>query len=140
MNKKRLDEIGARAEAATPGAWFSEEDEETWQLFAGREEQSHPYQLAKCAKKNTVYMEYWPKPNDSDFITHARQDIPDLLAYVDTLEEIEQIYKRSEEHSAREKGRLLERIEKLEEEVKRLEMICYGYACPRCSIRSGEQK
>jgi phage shock protein A len=31
-----------------------------------------------------------------------------------TLEEIEQIYIRSEEHSAREKGRLLERIEKLE--------------------------
>lgn len=49
-----------------------------------------------------------------DFLYAYRQDIPALLAYVDTLEEIEQIYIRSEEDSAREKGGLLERIGKLE--------------------------
>jgi hypothetical protein len=61
MDEKRLNEIKARAEAATPGPWVDWLDnpcDESWARS-------------------------WPQ--DAEFIGHARQDVPDLVAEVEWL-------------------------------------------------------
>lgn len=83
--EERLDEIDARANAATPGRWYSEESDTMWQLFAEQNPEWHPYQLIKAPKKDTPYAEYWPTKADAEFITNARQDVPDLVAYAREL-------------------------------------------------------
>jgi hypothetical protein len=78
-----LEEIRKRAEAASLPPWYAIEHEDMWQLFS--ESDWFHFQIAKCPKFGTNYMEYWPKPEDSDFIANARQDIPDLLDYIEEL-------------------------------------------------------
>lgn len=86
-----LDAIKARADAATPGPWWSDESDMCWRLHgvAGRipaqmdgfiPEQIVNHQILKAPKKGTTQAEYWPNAADAEFITHAREDVPALIA------------------------------------------------------------
>ena len=68
-----LEEIRARAEAATPGPWTHEE-----------------YGFGITAKERKLYFTYGCDSQtftDMDFVCHAREDIPALLAEVERLEQ-----------------------------------------------------
>jgi len=91
-----LEAIKARVAAATPGPWWSDESDMCWRLHGvmGRippqldgaiPEQIMNKQILKAAKKGTTQAEYWPEPADADFITHAREDVPALVAEVEKL-------------------------------------------------------
>jgi hypothetical protein len=58
-----------RAEAATPGPWWSDQGEDCWRLFAETGPGMHPLQLIKAPKRGTVYAEYWPDAADNAWIT-----------------------------------------------------------------------
>ena len=74
----RLDEIRARAEAATPGPWAAErEDDYEWIVVGGTYEPDCRYVIADCGFDS-------PQSN-ATFIAHAREDIPYLLAEVERL-------------------------------------------------------
>lgn len=80
-----LEAIEARASAATEGPWLVEEADDVWELYAQRDRTHHGYKLAKCMKSGQPYAEYWPNERDAAFISHARQDIPALIAEVRSL-------------------------------------------------------
>ena len=69
-----------RAEAATRGPWWHDEDDEVWRLhgvhavvpaqLGGRiPEQVINHQIAKAPKQGTPYAEYWPNEADTAWIT-----------------------------------------------------------------------
>ena len=81
MNEKELAEIEARAEAATPGPW------EFDQKNIGYAHHRSHYGLLTNASRDTK--DYWLSINvdygmehNADFIAHARQDVPALVAEV----------------------------------------------------------
>ena len=90
-----LAEVRERADAATPGPWWSDESEQCWrlhgvhavipaQMFPGTGEVMIPeqvmnHQILKAAKRGTTMAEYWPGEADDAFITSARSDVPRLL-------------------------------------------------------------
>jgi len=89
-----LDVIEARADAATAGPWWWDEDEFMWRLhgvhgtISGNDwipEQVLNHQIAKAPKQGTSYAEYWPERADADFIAAARTDVPALVAEVRRL-------------------------------------------------------
>lgn len=65
ISEERLREIRERAEAATPGPWITQRFTRVWSQ-ASEEWVVAPYDGTQT--------------QDADFIAHARQDIPDLLA------------------------------------------------------------
>ena len=67
----RIEEIKARAEAATPGPWLVHPHESAEGQLVVDE---HYDNVAEC------YV-----PEDATFIAHAREDIPYLLAEVERL-------------------------------------------------------
>lgn len=75
MDDKRLDEIEARANAATPGPWKYDE----------RHCFEDEVRICGCAV-------HFPYPGDAKFCAHSRTDIPDLIAAVrERDKEIERI-------------------------------------------------
>lgn len=75
MDEKRLAEIKARVNAAAPGPWSditsnSEERKFIW---------ARGYWLA------TMHGFWFPMAPNAEFIAHARQDVPDLIAEVRRL-------------------------------------------------------
>ncbi|HEX7122883.1 MAG TPA: hypothetical protein VF178_10975 [Gemmatimonadaceae bacterium] len=75
----------ALSKKATPPPWYAEDSEDVWQLFAAHRVggvEIHPWQLAKCPKQDTPFAEYWPKPEDSEFIIRARELLPVLARAV----------------------------------------------------------
>lgn len=106
MTEAELAAIEARANAATAGPWFVFEDELVWQLFADRSAivdpgdgseptriALHPLQLIKAPKKSLIFAEYWLGAADSNFIAHARTDIPDLIAEVRRLRKVLEVFR-----------------------------------------------
>lgn len=94
MTDERLAEVKARAEAATPGPWHHDRVDfdsgmTLYEIWGGKYRE-HGW-LAHVEDN---------KPN-ADFISHARQDIPELLAEVERLREqvasLEHAYKDSRE-------------------------------------------
>lgn len=95
MNKEQLNVIEARANAATPGPWIFEADSSDL-LFLSREGRylEAGTIVLWCTRCSTcaAYDEGdkwncgWPKNNDADFIAHAREDIPALIARIRELE------------------------------------------------------
>ena len=73
------EEAETLANAATPGPWYVEQNEDVWQLFAANGE-NHPWQLAKCPKRRTPYAEYWPGDSDAALIARARDLVPALAS------------------------------------------------------------
>ena len=103
MDKKRLEEIKKRCRAATPGPWRCEPAEG----YCVKNEEcgfSKEYVDEDCEKceyfsaSKEAYVAgalplYFPDYNgmstaNAEFAANARQDIPDMLNYIDLLEEI----------------------------------------------------
>jgi len=80
MTPEQLAEIRARAEAATPGPW-SWVGAATSTGWEDAEELAHPEGIIATADGG-----YWFEPPNSDFVAHARTDIPALLDYIEELE------------------------------------------------------
>ncbi|SNS43342.1 hypothetical protein SAMN06309944_0235 [Micrococcales bacterium KH10] len=76
---KRLDEIKARAEAATEGPWAVSEDSESSRAWFTR-----PFPEFKGKDGRPVHLSITHA--ETEFIAHAREDIPWLLAEVDRLQ------------------------------------------------------
>ncbi len=90
-----LEAIRARAEAATPGPWWYDQDERMWRLHGVQfvippqgpvAQQVIGRQILKAPKKGTPYAEYWPSAPDAEFIAHARTDVDVLLQELDRLQ------------------------------------------------------
>lgn len=92
MTAERIAEIKAREGKATPGPWVANEyasgvdlgykpdHERTWGYGCGND--------FVCDLNDGEYHEYCSQEEqraNAEFITHARQDIPDLLAEVERL-------------------------------------------------------
>lgn len=84
-------EIKARAEKATPGPWESvpvlyagqsADGLTSWSESEGRIIAGPPQKI----ETETASARWFTRFQDGDFIAHARQDIPDLIAHVDELE------------------------------------------------------
>ena len=108
-----IEEIRERAEKATPGPWaygeFKTADRPDGALLIGPK--------FKSTKSGVMY-----RVEDANFITHAREDIPALLAEIDRLiKEKAQIYEKIE-------FELKPRIYELEERLEPLEELTYNYA------------
>lgn len=73
MNEERLEEIRRRAEAATEGPWRIEESRYEGSYNVTSVNETHDLSACLC------------RPDDAEFISHAREDIPDLLAEVERL-------------------------------------------------------
>lgn len=80
---KALREHAEAAEKTTPGRWTVEQDDDAWELYAGRGEY-HGFKLAKCMKRHQRYMEYWPPEAHSAHI--ALMDPTVGLALADWLD------------------------------------------------------
>ncbi|MCL2215419.1 MAG: hypothetical protein FWB91_00230 [Defluviitaleaceae bacterium] len=75
MDKKRIDDIRARADAASPGPWV---------YFHKRKYEEHhvgvPSAQVKPFSKIALFSDGCPTGSaDAEFIAHARQDVPYLL-------------------------------------------------------------
>lgn len=73
MTKDELEAIRQRAEAATEGEWC--EGYGHYVLIDNFKGSYQTFGVARCARKE-----------DTEFIAHARQDIPDLLDHIAALQ------------------------------------------------------
>lgn len=96
-DQARLDEIRTRAQAATPEPWG-------WLAYEPSTLVSYDYLGDPVAEKYGLrprvlatgeYNRKTPSRHDADFIAHARQDIPDLLAEVGRLSAERDEYRRA---------------------------------------------
>ena len=93
---KRLDEIEARANAATEGPWEVNGPDQPWAIIShGSDsvlhayEQHHPYcEGCECGDSRS---EVALSGEDAEFIAHARTDVPALL---DALEKVLRLHPR----------------------------------------------
>ena len=81
MTEQELAEIRQRANAATPGPW---KNFKTGYTKNGRTDG----EALECVKNLEGDITFAIDAVDADFIAHARQDIPDLLAEVKRLNEV----------------------------------------------------
>jgi hypothetical protein len=79
VTEQELKEIEARANAATKGPWVNEKDANGFEIWV-----AHP--------NDGLVADALTLP-DTEFIAHARQDIPKLIAEVRRLREFEWMYK-----------------------------------------------
>ena len=75
----RLDEIEARANAATEGPWFPNRYSEDWEVCGELDDNGNPALVASEAVET-----------DAEFIAHARTDVPDMAAALRAVLEIHQ--------------------------------------------------
>lgn len=83
-----LDEIRERAEKATKGPWFVEKfyhEEQEYQEYIKSAAVVHD----NGTSLRVITRNDWSNPvvTDLEFIAHAREDVPRLLAYIDKLHE-----------------------------------------------------
>ena len=79
-----LEAVKRRAKAATPGEWFQNPGHPTVWTKAGGLSRSNAIAHTSCDGER-------PHPNDlanADFIAHAREDVPALVARVEALENV----------------------------------------------------
>lgn len=83
MNRPNIEEIKARADAATPGPWAIDEFNGVIESHSVRDRVNEPshdweYRAVSCSLPE--------KAEDAEFIAASRADIPELLAYIAHLE------------------------------------------------------
>ena len=101
-----LDEIEARANAATPGPWFVHESDRPGDYWTVSADPDWPFEC-EVFDDGSAGGEYGPACSieDRDFLVAARTDVPALIARVRELEEErEQIRARLEEECERTRG------------------------------------
>lgn len=76
LTLERLAEIEERANAATPGPWFAE--------YSGEQGDCVVPADAESTREAVCLTRLYDATADADFIAHARSDVPDLLAEVET--------------------------------------------------------
>lgn len=75
----RLAELRKLLAEKTGGAWFIEETDDWWELYAVNAHpelaqphnprgEMHPWKIAKCAKRGQAFAEYWPNDADAGLI------------------------------------------------------------------------
>jgi len=106
-----LDAIRARAEAATPGPWRAEQYDDCF---------IEPKICMIPANGCYDYKKFW---GNSQFIAHAREDIPALLDYIDRITETERIECYATQQIEAERDALLEEVERLREALKGAQVI-----------------
>ncbi len=79
MISKEREEIRARAEKAMPGPW---------EPYKGFEDDREVYWHAGPVDRGKYTTDQFNSSNTANFIAHAREDIPALLADVDHLREL----------------------------------------------------
>ncbi|MEI2356116.1 hypothetical protein [Mesobacillus zeae] len=100
LTQTEIDAIRARVEAATAGEWVIEESRYEGLFNVGNQLDD----LSACLMR----------PNNAEFIAHARQDVPKLLAEVEYLRN-ERIYWRQENDRMRAHNqRLFSKVETYE--------------------------
>lgn len=83
MTPQRLAEIRERAERATAGPWYLVNDNKIHE----RETKFNEYGVRIGETPNLIAVEKWPNgPANTQFIVHSRQDIPELLEYIEELQ------------------------------------------------------
>lgn len=78
LTDQQLADIEARANAATPGPWCTD----SWEIYQGAEYQPG---LSEWIGETCRADDSDGSRNDAEFIAHAREDVPALLAEVDRL-------------------------------------------------------
>lgn len=78
-----LDEIKARAEKATPGPWEVDYNEPFSSDIVGIFQEEQERYIVKLEEQDET--DYPTTRDDADFIAHAREDIPALIAEVERL-------------------------------------------------------
>jgi len=105
MNQKRIDEIRARCEAATPGEWHDLDD---WLVYTG--------DYIEGAGISNEQVVCTTKDGAAEFIAHARQDIPELLDEIDRLSGEVKTWKETAEYSDNVVGCLEAKLAKYRED------------------------
>ena len=82
-----IEEIRKRAEAATEGPWVFDADNNGREFEAGYGLYSEPDPKSILARKTVSHVRFGQEA-DAEFIAHARQDIPLLLARISLLEAV----------------------------------------------------
>jgi hypothetical protein len=109
-------------QAATPGPWEAEENDDCWQLFGAVTPNFHPLQLIKAPKRDTPYAEYWPNDADAAFIVAARTAFPRLQRAVDAVLKL---------HQPADRGRVMRCCRGCEEvDGEFHESFCHEWPCP----------
>lgn len=88
MTDKQLAEIEARAAKATPGPWVAAGEEYIDELPDGLWLEPSVQVQAEAGKTRTLATIHVGTgvDEDADFIAHAREDIPELIAHIRKLE------------------------------------------------------
>jgi hypothetical protein len=90
MNRPDIESLEKRLEAATPGPWesvppisegSSADGSQSWSASEGRLINGPPQTVEDIA----LSKRWFRRKEDGDFIAHAREDIPALIAYVKEL-------------------------------------------------------
>lgn len=124
-----LDAIRARADAATDGPWRS--DKEWGAITHGPDAVVHAFYADDCEScavniedEATVVID----PADAEFIAHAREDIPALLAEVERLQSVARAERADEKriHQIIESGLIAER-DQAEVTVERVRALAAQY-------------
>jgi hypothetical protein len=92
-------EIQAAVNLATPGRWFVEEGDMSWDLYAehepfiepltGKPMAMHPLKLIKAPKQSKEFAEYWPPKADENLIVYSKVWINQLIEIIQTLDKEE---------------------------------------------------
>lgn len=131
MSDERLEQIKARAEAATPGPWDCYGDGEYEVFDAGEYRDGDP---------GEVVAPVVTKLNNAEFIAHARMDIPALLNEIDRLHDevrgqraVAKMNARVAEDAHRRKDKMRDRLNKsrvvTDEMVERAAEAMYRQEC-----------
>ena len=81
MKQTEIDKIKARCEAATPGPWDSENCEYVFAKVKGGRPNGEGIAYFSCYTNRQAT----DSKADANFAAHAREDVPQLIAYIKEL-------------------------------------------------------
>jgi hypothetical protein len=74
------DTIRRRANAAYPGPWIFDDDEQCWRLHSAPDPRFPTAQILKAPKCGTPYAEYWPDAATADHIVRWHPGVAKAVA------------------------------------------------------------